>query len=165
MIYLHDDGKQYRLRRGRFIAPRGGGAPFCRAVRRQYLIHLSVAFANKVFYGTRVSYGSVGISSLIRASLASSGPSWNRCARGKSFRKNEIAMAATQTTRTVRNPCWIATASESLSASNTWLSMCCTCCMACAATAVTTWSCSGPGGICATAFVTANRSAVRTTVS
>src|SRR5207245_2534375 len=44
---------------------------------------------------------------------------------GTSLRKNVARMVAPQKTRTAIKPCWMATARESLSASNTWLSRCC----------------------------------------
>src|SRR5258707_12779619 len=84
---------------------------------------------------------------------------------GTSLRKNVATMITPQKTSTAMKPCWMARASESLSAANTWSSKCCACCIACAATEAATWSCRGPGGTCAAALCAAKCFAVFTTVS
>src|SRR6266699_414244 len=60
-------------------------------------------------------------SPLSTAAPVSSDVSLDCCAIGKSLRKNVARMVAAQKTSTAIKPCWMATARESLSASNTWL--------------------------------------------
>ena len=65
----------------------------------------------------------------------SPGSSRNSFASGTSLKKKAVTIVAIQKKRMVTKPCWIATASESLSASKTRLSRCWTCWMAWAAAA------------------------------
>src|SRR5207248_5218801 len=60
-----------------------------------------------------------------RLSVFSPGASPDCCVRGISFRKKVATTVAPQKTSTAMRPCWMAKASESLSAANTWSSSCC----------------------------------------